>query len=256
MAVTPTGNTAKRNMRHEGTVGAATSSMSGLPADVYGNPTIDPTKNVLDLVDAAVTRIDDMAVLREQLRSERAKYADEIRQAETQRLDDLRAAESRRVDEQASMRAEFQEKVSIGESKRIDAIRAVDVAAVAVASERATQQATVLATQVSTSADALRTLVATTAAAMAATNQSLTTQLTDRIATLEKAQYELRGKSAVVDPQMEMLLGEMRGLRERASADSGKSAGISMTGAMVMGGVSLVAMLFGIASALYAVLKP
>ena len=127
----------------------------------------DPTENVLKLVDAAVTR-----------------------------LDDLRDAESRRVNEQLALRASYDEKLREAEAKRIDAIRAVDVNAVAVASARADNTATVLANQVSTSAENLRALVASTASANATTLSQITTTLTDRLALLEKSQYEKSGGSA------------------------------------------------------------
>lgn len=134
--------------------------------DKTGNP-IDPTKNVLQLVEAAVKRADDLA-----------------------------AAEARRVNEIMDLRAEYTEKLSLAESKRIDAIRAVDVNAVAIASERAAAQAAVLQNQVNASAEALRSLVATTAAAIAQQLSQLTSQFNDRIAALEKSQYEIRGTGA------------------------------------------------------------
>lgn len=167
--------------------------------------TPDPTQNVLMLVEAAVTRLND------------------VQRIEFERIVQLQAAESRRIDEVMKLRSEFNDKLSIAESKRIDAIRAVDVGAVAVASERATQQATVLANQVTTSADALRTLVATTATAMATQNQNSTTQFTDRLASLEKAQYENKGKSGLADPMLIELVSEMKHMREEQAQGLGKS---------------------------------
>src|SRR5471030_840272 len=99
-------------------------------------------------------------------------------------------AERRRVNEQMELRADYGVQLSIAEAKRIDAIRAVDVNAVSVANERATQQASVLANQVAVSAETLRALVATTAIATEQKQAQLVSQLTDRIASLEKSQYE------------------------------------------------------------------
>ncbi len=126
----------------------------------------DPTENVLKLVEAA-----------------------NIRQ------DDLREAETRRVNEQLVLRAYFDEKLREAEAKRIDAIRAVDVSAVAAASQRADNAASILATQVANTAETLRALVATTASANATTLSSITTTLTERLALLEKSQYEKAGGS-------------------------------------------------------------
>ena len=477
---------------------------------------IDPTANVLLLVDAAVKRLDDIGSIRSELQQERIRRIDDLRVTDTRRVDELRQAESRRVDEHATMRAEYENKLSEAEKKRIDAIRAVDVAAVAVASERATQQATVLANQVAcvsedtpilcadlvwrpagalevgdeligfdeepeerrpidpvcsrgrryrsstvtanslkrdelllvttpkgavrcnrehpwlvkriaskkpnwvwaradtlqpgdmvmhcidvwetdrsyeagwlagildgegcldfqkteaasarlcvvqvdgpiadmirdsmgarvstnthqrnvavanrkpqtgfvvnvkadimkllgsvrparfmvnaekvwrdsyiggafrattvtsvvlagsgviaslttstktyiaagfamhnTSADALRTLVATTAAAMATQSQNTTGQFQERLALLERSQYETKGRSALADPQLAEMLAELRGLRTRASTETGKSAGVSMAGALVMGAITLVSLLLGVGVTVFEIL--
>lgn len=193
----------------------------------------DPTKNVLDKVSSEVKRIDD------------------LRAAEAIRIDQLMRAESRRVDEQASLRAEFatelrlwENKLREAESKRIDAIRAVDVAAVGVASERATQQATVLATQVTASADALRALVATTATTFQAQLNLSTNQQNERIAALEKASYETRGKSQVMDPATAAALSElaigMKKIQDSQSATIGAGAGTHETWAFVVAGAGLL----------------
>jgi hypothetical protein len=139
--------------------------------DAEGLPVIDPTQNVLDLVQAAI-----------------------------QRQDDLRRAESRHVREITTLRAEYTAELRRAEAARIDAIRAVDVGAVNRAAEYAAQQATILANQVSTSAEALRNQVsASDAAARAALLQALDPMRKD-IADLRRAQYEaLGGKVAVVE---------------------------------------------------------
>ena len=80
--------------------------LPGLGVDYQGNPVVDPTKNVLDLVAAAIKR-----------------------------QDDLREAESRHVREIAGLRAEYTAELRKAETARIDAIRAVDVGAVNRAAE-------------------------------------------------------------------------------------------------------------------------
>lgn len=195
--------------------------------DAAGNRVIDPSENVLALVEAAVKR-----------------------------LDDLRAAETRRVDEQMELRAEYAERLANAEAKRIDAIRAVDVNAVAVASQRAADQATVLATQVVQSAEALRTLVASTAATVATSQQQLATTLSTRLTTLEQAQYEGKGKQALADPALATLVEEVRKLGAAGSVSTGKTAGIGLVGYVVAGAISMICGLLTIAAILYAVLKP
>ncbi len=67
----------------------------GLPVDKLGGPTIDPTKNVIDLVLAAIKRIDDLSAaqarLEEAHRQSDAKYQDALREAETRRVNELAA---------------------------------------------------------------------------------------------------------------------------------------------------------------------
>lgn len=138
---------------------------------------MDPTENVREMIDRSVNRIDD------------------LRRTESARIDQKIEAERIRVNEQLALRAEYNVQLSIAEAKRIDAIRAVDVNAVSVANERATAQAAVLANQVAASAETLRALVAATAATQAQQLTQLTAQLTDRLTSLEKSQYESKGSS-------------------------------------------------------------
>lgn len=141
----------------------------------------DPTTNVLLLVEAAVKRIDD-----------------------------LQKVEMERVGDQIRLHTEYTKQLAEAESKRIDAIRAVDVGAVAIASERAAAQAIVLANQVVTSAETLRSLVASTAATVASQLAALQTQLTERLALLEKSQYESKGRSGISAPLL-MLMAALAG---------------------------------------------
>ena len=237
----------------------------GIAVDSRGGAVVDPSENVSRLNEAGNKRQDDLrewmakyleaiGSIRSELQQERIRRIDDLRVTDTRRVDELRLAESRRVDEHAEMRAEYENKLAEAEKKRIDAIRAVDVAAVSIASERATQQATVLASQVATSADALRTLVATTAAATATQSQNVSAQFADRLALLERSQYETKGRSALADPQVAEMLAELRGLRTRASTETGKSAGVSMVGALVMGAITLVSLLLGVGVTVFEIL--
>jgi hypothetical protein len=212
------------------------------------NGQVDPTANVLALVEAAVKRINDLqdaATLR----------IESLRELDNKRIDELRISENRRLDEQAALREAYQEKLSLAESKRIDAIRAVDVNAVAVASERAAAQAQVLANQVSTSADALRTLVASTATTMAAQQSVSSQQFTERLTSLERSQYEGKGKSAFADPQLSDLVAEMKSLRESRSVTTGKGQGISAVWLVVTGAVGLIATLLSMGALIYTLNK-
>jgi len=144
--------------------------------DAVGRPIPDPTENVRALTEAAVKRLDD-------LRTAEARYNE---------------AEVRHINEMSKLRAEHNGQLRDAESKRIDAIRAVDVGAVNRAAEVSATQATTLAAQVATSAETLRTQVAAAAAAAATALATALEPLNTSIADLRKTQYEQAGSKAQV----------------------------------------------------------
>lgn len=201
----------------------------GLGVDKHGNPVVDPTRNVLDLVAAANMRQDD------------------LREADSRRMTEVMAVELGAVRREIELRGDYNEKLREAEAKRIDAIRAVDVNAVAVAAERAATQATVLANQVAASAETQRGLVATTAQALAEQLQQITTPIIDRLASLEKSQYEGTGKQSIRDPAMDELIKVVSGLTLQQSQSSGKGAGMAQSWAILVAAVALIGTLIGIA---------
>lgn len=168
-------------------------------------PFFDPSANVLALVAAAVERLDD------------------LRAAEARRLTDLFDAETRRVNQVMQIHADYDWKLDLAESKRIDAIRAVDVSAVAIANERAVASAQVLANEVTKSAETLRALVATTDQARQASLNAVLQPLSDRVGLLEKSQYQIAGQDTQKDPAMVALLQEVRELAASRDVGAGKS---------------------------------
>ena len=180
---------------------------------------LDPSANVLHIVEGAIKR-----------------------------LDDLRASEVRMINEKIDLHIEYIEKLSLAESKRLDAIRSVDVGTVAIASERAAATATVLASQVSQSAETLRTLVASTAASVAANLSQVSAQLTDRLALLEKKQYENQGKSSVTDPQLDALLKKMDTVIESRATNTGQGMGRKEMYGWIVGGIMTLITIIGFLS--------
>lgn len=155
-------------------------NVPGPGVDAAGRPVIDPTQNVLDLVQAAI-----------------------------QRQDDLREAADRHVREIAALRSDYEDKLRLAESARIDAIRAVDVGAVNRAAEVSAQQAATLAAQVATSAEALRTQVAAAAQAATTALAAALEPIQKDIADLRKTQYEQAGQKAQVS-ETRVVRGETR----------------------------------------------
>jgi hypothetical protein len=145
----------------------------GAAVDASGNPVLDPTKNVLDLVEAAVIR-----------------------------LNDLREADKEHRKEMDELRTSFAREIREAETARIDAIRAVDVGAVQRAAEVQADVATALANQVALSAETLRNTVSETATLSAAALAQAIDPLQKAIDDLRRAQYEQQGqKQQVVETQ-------------------------------------------------------
>lgn len=152
----------------------------GPGVDRHGNPVIDPTRNVLDLVAAANLRQDD------------------LRKAEFKRQDDLREAESSHIRQiQALMEKHASEMLS-AEKARLDAIREVDVAAIQARAAESTAQATALAAQVSAAAEAMRTQVAATATLSQAALTSVVEPIRKDISELRDYQLRQAGAKAEI----------------------------------------------------------
>ncbi len=83
----------------------------GIPVDAHGGVTVDPTKNVLDLVTAAIRRQDDLREaenrLQNAMREAEAKRLSDLRAADTTAADRAAGAETRRVNELAQQKQAF-----------------------------------------------------------------------------------------------------------------------------------------------------
>jgi hypothetical protein len=138
----------------------AGSAAPGPGVDRLGQAVIDPTANVLQLVEAAIARQDDLC-----------------------------KAESRRLEDLLQLRAFYDAELRRAESARIDAIRSVDTASVTRAAEVAAAQAEALRNQVSSAAQAATI-------ALSAALEPIQKDIAD----LRRVQYEQQGqKSAVVE---------------------------------------------------------
>jgi len=114
-------------------------------------------------------------------------------EASEKKMEDMRQSEVKNLEKQMAIHFDYIDRLTEAEAKRIDAIRAVDTGAVAIASEKAAAQALVLANQVAASAETLRNLVSAQALTVDTQIQQVSQQWGDRIASLEKTQYENKG---------------------------------------------------------------
>jgi len=195
----------------------------------------DPTPNVLDLVRESV----------ESLRREQALLKE---------LFDAKAAHHKEV---AKILSEQAKEIRVLESSRLDAILKADSVA-REAEARSTQTAVrELAQQTTDREETLRKQVQSTAEAQAnaqsAQANAQTAQMTAvnaavnaRLAALELALAKGEGKQAVADPMNAELVSEIKSLRKYRDTSAGKSAGLSMGWAILLGVVSLIGGMIGI----------
>jgi hypothetical protein len=188
---------------------------AGAPADRFGAKAFDPTQNVLDLVRAAVKRLDD-------LREQAEKFQERINLLENKRLDDLRAGESRRVDEEAKMRADFEIAMAVKEAGRLDSIRQVDRDDVSKTAAQVNVATSTLASRTTDLQTTLAKAVTDAAAATEARFSQFQSETNKRLSSLEAGSSERQGKSTVVDPQMEQLRASVEKLAAAKSEGQGQ----------------------------------
>lgn len=171
----------------------------GIGVDAQGGAVIDPTSNVLDLVEAAVQRQDDLrdaardfvnAALKNQAKVAklRAKYARDFGILKSDHMRELREAEG----------------------NRLNAIRMVDVQQRDTQAAQAADQIKALAANVTTVAETLRTSASQTASNLAEQAAASNEAINRRLVALEQASYEGRGKEKFADPAMAGIVDEMK----------------------------------------------
>lgn len=197
---------------------------AGVPADRYGNMTVDPTKNVLDLVEAAVRRQDDLRTADRELALSHIESQSAIQRIQSEHTREL-----------ARLRTDNEQQLRIKEAERLDAIRAVDVQAGQRASEVAAVQATTLAAQVATSAETLRNQVVSAASAQSIALAAALEPIQKDIQELRRTQYEAAGRSAVADPQISELKELVKSLATTRDTGTGKAVANTSLIAWVLG---------------------
>jgi len=204
---------------------------TGLGVDARGDPVIDPTENVMSLVEASNKRQDDLREMHNRLTA-----------AEVKRLDAALA----HVKEMQELRADHSKEIGALESNRLNAIRQVDVLAVNTAADRAAAAIQALAATTTTNAENLRNALNSTATTIATQTANTVAAMTERIAALEKSMYEGKGKAGVSDPMMAELTAEIKSLRESRSTTTGQGQGASNLWGWIVGAAGLL-----IAAAIY-----
>jgi hypothetical protein len=174
---------------------------------------IDPTKNVLDLVEAESRYQNGM-------RDQSEKFQNAIRDAEnrrleaenrrledlsladTRRLKDLAEAETRRVDGLDLQRVRYEARIA--EDLRVNVKTTSDQLAGQLIKETGA-----LNNQITTLTTSVANQVTTLTASLTNQISAMTVGLNTRISDLEKFRWETGGKSAVADPALTLALSQM-----------------------------------------------
>jgi hypothetical protein len=204
---------------------------SGLGVDRFGAPVIDPTENVLALVDAESRRQDG-------LRDAETRYQNAMRLAETKRIDDL-----------AQLRSKNDEQIS-----------AILTTQVKTTSELISTQLDKVTTSLS---NQITTLTKATQDQIAALTKSFNDQLTavssplnERLNRVEQFRYEYAGRASVSDPAtsqaLETLTKAVVNLRASEDTTKGHVGGRSeMIAWMFAAGMFFVAVATAIVTAIH-----
>ena len=194
---------------------------AGMGVDAHGGPVIDPTENVLALVEAAVQRQDDLRITNDKRIEQHFGHVEMI----------------------AQLRADQVKAMQEAEAMRLNSIRQVDVLAVSTAADRALSAIQTLAATTAANAENLRSALTATAATIATQLDRTVAGINERLAALERSSYEGKGKEAMADPQMERLSALVESLARQQSTGAGKSAGIGTAWAVALGVIGLVSSL-------------
>lgn len=196
---------------------------SGLPVDRSGGPTVDPTKNVLDLVRAE------------------SKYQDYAREAEARRQDNLRDAEITRLDQ--VLKAESQLQHTINEhqvlSNKAETRRLDDLATLRQQYE--VRAADSLALQVKTTSDLISTQLDKVTNSLSQQIRDSTDGLGARIYDLEKSRWEVGGRASVSDPATARAMAQMTEAIAALTLTGGTNSGAKTGQASVIAYIAMAA---------------
>jgi hypothetical protein len=138
----------------------ARGTFAGIGVDALGGPVIDPTENVLALVDVQTI------------------HQNEMRVAESQYQNGMREAEVRRLSDLASLKERYDKQIS----------------------DILTIQVKTTSELISTQLDKVTNSLSSQINTAAAQNASLMGTLSDRIGKLEQSKWEVAGRTSVQDP--------------------------------------------------------
>jgi hypothetical protein len=201
----------------------------GIGVDATGGQVIDPTANVIALVEAN-------AKAAAALRDSDAKYQDTV---------------VAHLKEISVLRAEHIKETRQFDSDRYDKIRSVDMANAEATASQILQAVNTNALMQERTAQTLRDQVASTAIAAESRQMAFAADMTKRLSAVELSMSEGRGKQQVADPQMEKLMVLVEQLARQQTKGSGQREGsgdaikwLALAISMMVGLISIGLFLF------------
>jgi len=186
---------------------------------------VDPTKNVLDLVLAAVTRLND-------LRAADTRHFDDLRSTDTAHQDAQREALDLRMTALSAQRDLYEERL---QRTRRDYEQEQE----GIKSDFGKQIAAIIQAQADKNALLLSSGV-----------DKLGASTSDRLALVEKNQYVSGGTASIRDPATDRALADiattLRELREGSKSDAGKGAGQTQLITWLFAAIAAAAVLYNI----------
>lgn len=194
---------------------AISGQSTGPSIDRGGNPVIDPTNDVLRLVEAAAKRQDDLLQAAKELTAEKVAHQNELAELRSSHSKELREADAGRSD-------------MVRQVDREDVNKTAAAAQTAIAT---------LAKQTTDLATTLQKTLADTAIAVESRQSSFSTEVNKRLSALELSSSERSGRSTVSDPQLLELLSEVRILGQRNASGVGRSTGLADSAGWIVSGL-------------------
>ncbi len=168
----------------------------GLGVDSTGGPVIDPTENVLALVDVEKQH-------QQELRQSDAKYVDAMRTADAKYQDGMRNAEQAKQESLSLLKQNYDKQISD----------------ILTAQIKSTLELT------STQLDKVTASLSNQINAAVVQQSGLITTLSERIGRLEQLQWQTAGKTSVSDPAAADMVLAVRKLTETTKVGEGREIG-------------------------------
>ncbi len=197
----------------------------GITVDAYGSDAVDPTENVLALVDAQAKsqeKVDEWII----------KYVEAIATAETRRVNELAEAERRRLDDLAEQKKDYDKQIS----------------------ETQTGQMKTTSDLVSTQLDKVTTSLSDTINKTADNIAAMLATMDKRLSGVEQFRYETGGRSSVSDPAMLQIAADLKELRTQRAETSGAHQQRSDSSALVFAVISALFGLVGVVGLIFTVM--